>query len=336
MAQAEAPAPAATPTSAFRRRQAAPTSCPPLPYMHRGRRKSSGGLRPSTVVERPPRASTASHRQAAERRNGSSAAQDRQVVQQTEKFDQQRGNIILPRPAQRTINSASRTSRHCRKETPPARQDAAAIAGRDAGLGGSAAIFMCATSTATFNTASTASCCPTASARSADPRHRPSSAPWTLLTGALPAQYGFRTSGVIDIQTKSGAALPAAASASMAAAIGRSRRASNMAGSRGRPTISSPAASQHRLGLENPMPDSQGHSRPLRTGKGLRLYVDRARSNQRPVTISGFGATRYRFPTIPASWQRGRLLRRSVRPREPVPQPGCSPNPNAPPIRPSA
>ena len=26
-----------------------------------------------------------------------------------------------------------------------------------------------------------------------------------LITGSLPAQYGFRTAGVVDIQTKSGA-----------------------------------------------------------------------------------------------------------------------------------
>jgi len=29
--------------------------------------------------------------------------------------------------------------------------------------------------------------------------------PCKLITGSLPAQYGFRTAGVIDIQTKSGA-----------------------------------------------------------------------------------------------------------------------------------
>ncbi|WP_128971238.1 TonB-dependent receptor plug domain-containing protein [Bradyrhizobium tropiciagri] len=61
-----------------------------------------------------------------------------------------------------------------------------------------------------------------------------------LITGALPAQYGLRTAGVLDITTKSGAALSGAASASMAAAGRPSRPALNMAGSRGRPITMSP------------------------------------------------------------------------------------------------
>src|SRR5215472_13711222 len=51
----------------------------------------------------------------------------------------------------------------------------------------------------------------------------------SLITGALPPQYGLRTSGVLDIQTRSDAFNNTAMSASTAAAAGRSRRASSTA-----------------------------------------------------------------------------------------------------------
>ncbi len=46
-----------------------------------------------------------------------------------------------------------------------------------------------------------------------------------ILTGALPAQYGLRTAGVIDITTKSGLFAMAAPPPSMAAATTPSSRA---------------------------------------------------------------------------------------------------------------
>ena len=54
-----------------------------------------------------------------------------------------------------------------------------------------------------------------------------------LITGALPAEYGNRTAGIIDMQTKTRPVRRRAArSASMAAATARSRRASTMAARR--------------------------------------------------------------------------------------------------------
>ena len=64
---------------------------------------------------------------------------------------------------------------------------------------------MCATSTPIFSIASTASCCPTASAAFGQILDTGIVGSLALLTGALPAQYGLRTAGVLDIQTKTDA-----------------------------------------------------------------------------------------------------------------------------------
>ena len=40
-----------------------------------------------------------------------------------------------------------------------------------------------------------------------------------LITGALPAQFGLRTAGIVDIQTKSGNALQQAAASASTAAV---------------------------------------------------------------------------------------------------------------------
>ena len=51
----------------------------------------------------------------------------------------------------------------------------------------------------------------------------------SLITGALPAEYGLRTAGVIDMTTGNGLQSPVARSRCMAAATGNSSRASSMA-----------------------------------------------------------------------------------------------------------
>ena len=55
-----------------------------------------------------------------------------------------------------------------------------------------------------------------------------------LITGALPAQYGLRTAGIIDIRPRASASsTPAARSPSMAAAMARSNQSAEYSGSSG-------------------------------------------------------------------------------------------------------
>jgi hypothetical protein len=63
-----------------------------------------------------------------------------------------------------------------------------------------------------------------------------------LLTGALPAQFGQRTAGVLDIRPGRTPSTTPAKSASMAVATEPSRPLSNMAARSGRPSISRPGA----------------------------------------------------------------------------------------------
>ena len=63
-----------------------------------------------------------------------------------------------------------------------------------------------------------------------------------LITGSLPAQYGLRTTGIIDIQTKTGTLDPGARRRSMAGSKARFSRASNGAAGLGRSIIMRPAS----------------------------------------------------------------------------------------------
>ncbi len=62
-----------------------------------------------------------------------------------------------------------------------------------------------------------------------------------LITGSLPAEYGLRSAGIIDLTTKSGACSPAAISRCTAAAMAPSSRASTTAAPPAPTPTSSPA-----------------------------------------------------------------------------------------------
>ena len=74
---------------------------------------------------------------------------------------------------------------------------------------------MCAATTATCSTGSTACSCRKACRCSATPWRTRFANSLSLLTGALPAQYGLRTAGVVDIGVKSGTTDPGAEASMM-------------------------------------------------------------------------------------------------------------------------
>ena len=101
----------------------------------------------------------------------------------------------------------------------------------------------------------------------------------SLITGILPAQYGFHTSGILDITTKTGAALGGGSVSAYGGSrntftqcvrIWRRRRADRLFLRR--------ALFHHRSRPREPALGSERHSRPQRAGPGLRLHVDLARS----------------------------------------------------------
>src|SRR5260221_658253 len=76
-----------------------------------------------------------------------------------------------------------------------------------------------------------------------------------LITGALPAEYGLRTAGIFDIQTKSGAFNPGGAVSIYGGSYGRIQPSFEYGGSVGRFNYFLPGDYlQSNLGLENPTP----------------------------------------------------------------------------------
>jgi outer membrane receptor protein involved in Fe transport len=74
-----------------------------------------------------------------------------------------------------------------------------------------------------------------------------------LITGALPAQYGFRTSGVIDIQTKSGSVQQGGEIGIYGGSFDTYRPYVEFGGTKGKWTIFGDASYEHNaLGIENP------------------------------------------------------------------------------------
>ncbi len=159
---------------------------------------------------------------------------------------------------------------------------------------------MCATSTPICNTASTASCCPTASAPSGRSSTPASSAAWRCSPGALPAQYGLRTAGVLDIQTKTDA-------------FNNSGNVGVYGGSHGTITTSAEYGGTvgntqyfvsgryfgSNLGIENPTPSNEAvHDRTAQE-KGF-LYLSTVLDPTSRLTfISGVSNSTYQIPNNP-------------------------------------
>ncbi|QQN65846.1 TonB-dependent receptor [Bradyrhizobium diazoefficiens] len=121
-----------------------------------------------------------------------------------------------------------------------------------------------------------------------------------LLTGALPAQYGLRTAGVLDITSKSGAAL----SGGSVSIYGGSRQTITPSFEYGGVAGNTDYYVAGRylntgLGLENPLPSLNAIHDHSEQGRFF-AYTSTALDPQtRVVTISGFGLTRYQIPNNP-------------------------------------
>jgi outer membrane receptor protein involved in Fe transport len=153
-----------------------------------------------------------------------------------------------------------------------------------------------------------------------------------LLTGALPAQYGLHTSGVIDITSKSGAAL-AGGSVSV---YGGSRQTITPSFEYGGVEGKTDYYVTGRylstgLGLEPPTPFLNAihdHSEQSRFFAYTSTLLD---PTSRLVTITGFGESRYQIPNNPGQpGNNGGFCGGPFDPANPCLNPDGTPNPNAP------
>lgn len=123
----------------------------------------------------------------------------------------------------------------------------------------------------------------------------------SLLTGALPAQYGLRTSGVVDIVTKSGTATPQGS----VSIYGGSNRTATTAFEYGGSTKDGWdyfAAGRIRgtsLGLDNTTPARNVIHDDARQGSYF-IYLSKALDGDTRVTLmSGGGVSKYQIPNTP-------------------------------------
>jgi len=250
---------------------------------------------PRQVVRNPP--STAPAVPSAEQ---AQAAANRQVVQQTQSFDQRRDNVIMPKVgttnyqfSQRDIESLPQGSAAQLSDIvlqfPGVYQDST-----------SSGDFHVRNEHANVQYRINGILLPDGVSGFSQLLETSFIGSIGLLTGALPAQYGLQTTGIIDITSKTGAAL----SGGSVSIYGGSRQTITPSFEYGGVAGSTDYYVAGRylntgLSLENPLPSLNAihdHSEQGRFFAYTSTVVD---PSTRVVTISGFGVTRYQIPNNP-------------------------------------
>ena len=121
-----------------------------------------------------------------------------------------------------------------------------------------------------------------------------------VLTGALPAQYGYRTAGVVDITTK-GADLDNAGSADFSIGSRGHRETSlNIGGTSGKlQYFLTGSLLRSDIGIENPTPDKNALHDSTRQGKGFAYLSYLLGSDSRLSLMLAQSTSRFQIPNVP-------------------------------------
>ena len=121
-----------------------------------------------------------------------------------------------------------------------------------------------------------------------------------LITGALPAQYGYRTSGVVDIQTKSGAFESGGAVGIYGGSYDRVEPSFEAMGSSGNLNYYGSASFlRDSLGIESPTGDRNTIHDVTNQGKGLFYGSDLLDPSTRLSVIAGTSIGNFQIPNNP-------------------------------------
>jgi outer membrane receptor protein involved in Fe transport len=121
-----------------------------------------------------------------------------------------------------------------------------------------------------------------------------------VLTGALPAQYGYRTAGVVDIRTK-GADLANAGSIDFVlGSRGHRETSANVGGSTGDlQYFVTGSYLQNDIGIENPTADKNAVHDSTRQTKGFAWLSYLLGDNSRVSLMLGTAQSRFQIPNVP-------------------------------------
>ena len=327
-AQAQAPTPAATPSP-----PSAPTSRAdqlPAVTVHAPRQTQIQRPPPKHVVSAPrgnaPVASSAPSPEQVQ------AAQDRQVVQQTEKFDQRRDNVLLPKTGTTNYELSQRDLENIPQGNAAQLSDIVLQFPGVSQDSTSSGDFHVRNEHANVQYRINGILLPDGVSGFSQLLETSFIGNIQLLTGALPAQYGLRTAGVLDITTKSGAAL----SGGSVSIYGGSRQTITPSFEYGGVAGKTDYYVTGRylstgLGLENPIPTLNAIHDHSEQGRFFAYTSTVLDPTTRVVTISGFGATRYQIPNNPGQpGNTGGFCGGPFDPANPCLNPDGTPNANAP------
>lgn len=121
-----------------------------------------------------------------------------------------------------------------------------------------------------------------------------------VLTGALPAQYGYRTAGVVDIKTR-GADLANAGSIDfMLGSRGHRETSLNLGGTAGDlQYFVTGSYLQNQIGIENPTPDKNAVHDDTRQTKGFAYLSYLLGDSSRVNLMLGTAQSRFQIPNVP-------------------------------------
>jgi outer membrane receptor protein involved in Fe transport len=125
---------------------------------------------------------------------------------------------------------------------------------------------------------------------------------FSLITGALPAQYGLHTTGILDITTKSGEALSGGSVSVYGGSYGTITPSFEYGGVKGNTEyFVTGRFYQSNLGLENPTSSTEAHHDHTDLGRFFSYTSTLLDPNTRFVTFAGVSDQSYQIPTNPAS-----------------------------------
>ena len=121
-----------------------------------------------------------------------------------------------------------------------------------------------------------------------------------LLTGALPAQYGYRTAGVVDIHTKDFSTEPGGEVGTVIGGNGHRELNGNIAGTRGRLSyFFTGSVLENNLGIENTTGSTTALHDHTNQGKGFGYLSYLIDSNSRVSLMAGSSDSHFQVPNLP-------------------------------------